>query len=98
MASLLRAATRIGVRSTKCAQFTAIRAPPQAVSLTRWTQTAQRAAFSVSSRRATTGHEEETFEEFSTRVEGEFNAVNDVFELQVRKLYRWYTKVTDANR
>lgn len=28
-------------------------------------------------------HEDETFEEFTTRVENEFNAVNDVFELQV---------------
>jgi hypothetical protein len=84
MASLLRAATRLASRSTSYSQFSAIRAS-QAASVSRWT--AQRAAFSVSSRKLTTGHEDETFEEFSTRVEGEFNAVNDVFELQVRGFF-----------
>jgi len=35
-----------------------------------------------SSRQLRSEHEEESFEEFSSRVENEFNAVNDVFELQ----------------
>jgi hypothetical protein len=44
------------------------------------------ASFSTA-RRLASEHEEETFEEFTSRVENEFNAVNDVFELQVRNLF-----------
>jgi cytochrome c oxidase subunit 5a len=40
------------------------------------------AAFSTS-RQLASEHAEETFEEFTSRVENDFNAVNDVFELQV---------------
>ncbi|KAK2763139.1 Cytochrome c oxidase subunit 6 [Arachnomyces sp. PD_36] len=39
-------------------------------------------SFSSSSKRLSSGHEEETFEEFSARYEKEFDNVQDVFELQ----------------
>jgi cytochrome c oxidase subunit 5a len=42
---------------------------------------AWRACFGTTVRRSSE-HKEETFEEFNTRVENEFNGVNDVFELQ----------------
>ncbi|EEP79099.1 cytochrome c oxidase polypeptide VI [Uncinocarpus reesii 1704] len=38
--------------------------------------------FSTTAKRYSAGHEEETFEEFSTRYEKEFDSVQDVFELQ----------------
>ncbi|OXV07040.1 hypothetical protein Egran_05196 [Elaphomyces granulatus] len=38
--------------------------------------------FSTTSKRFSAGHEEETYEEFSARYEKEFDAVEDVFELQ----------------
>ncbi|KAK4938375.1 Cytochrome c oxidase subunit 6 [Elasticomyces elasticus] len=41
-----------------------------------------RSPFSSTSIRKSGGHEEETFEEFSARYEKEFDAVQDVFELQ----------------
>ncbi|RVX66477.1 Cytochrome c oxidase subunit 6, mitochondrial [Exophiala mesophila] len=43
---------------------------------------AARSPFSSSATRKSAGHEEETFEEFSARYEKEFDAVQDVFELQ----------------
>ncbi|ETI24492.1 hypothetical protein G647_03861 [Cladophialophora carrionii CBS 160.54] len=41
-----------------------------------------RASFSSSANQRSAGHEDETFEEFSARYEKEFDAVQDVFELQ----------------
>ncbi|KAJ9617275.1 Cytochrome c oxidase subunit 6 [Cladophialophora chaetospira] len=41
-----------------------------------------RATFSSSAIQRSAGHEDETFEEFSARYEKEFDAVQDVFELQ----------------
>ncbi|OCT52465.1 Cytochrome c oxidase subunit 6, mitochondrial [Cladophialophora carrionii] len=41
-----------------------------------------RASFSSSAIQRSAGHEDETFEEFSARYEKEFDAVQDVFELQ----------------
>jgi len=38
--------------------------------------------FNTTSKRFSAGHEEETYEEFSARYEKEFDAVEDVFELQ----------------
>jgi len=40
------------------------------------------AAFSTTSRKQSTSHEEETFEEFTARYEKEFEGVQDAFELQ----------------
>ncbi|KAF2402918.1 cytochrome c oxidase polypeptide VI [Trichodelitschia bisporula] len=42
----------------------------------------QKSAFSVTAPRASDPHGEESFEEFTARYENEFNAVQDVFELQ----------------
>ncbi|KAL6243441.1 Cytochrome c oxidase subunit 6 [Rhinocladiella similis] len=41
-----------------------------------------KSAFSSSAVQRSSGHEEETFEEFSARYEKEFDSVQDVFELQ----------------
>ncbi|KIW18705.1 cytochrome c oxidase subunit 6, mitochondrial [Exophiala spinifera] len=41
-----------------------------------------KSSFSSSAAQRSSGHEEETFEEFSARYEKEFDSVQDVFELQ----------------
>ncbi|EOD46252.1 putative cytochrome c oxidase polypeptide vi protein [Neofusicoccum parvum UCRNP2] len=68
-ASILRVAARAS-RPTfvrRAAPVTAVRFPK---------------SFSTTSRRASDDHHEESFEEFTARYEKEFDAVQDVFELQ----------------
>jgi hypothetical protein len=56
-----------------------------ATTTTTYRRPAVAAAFSTGRRAlADDPHENETFEEFTARYENEFEAVNDVFELQVR--------------
>ncbi|KAL2423776.1 Cytochrome c oxidase subunit 6, mitochondrial [Exophiala dermatitidis] len=59
-----------------CAQPVLRRAPAAAQAVSA------RSPFSSSAIQQSAGHEDETFEEFSARYEKEFDAVNDVFELQ----------------
>ncbi|KAJ9616228.1 cytochrome c oxidase subunit 6, mitochondrial [Exophiala oligosperma] len=79
MASLpiLRLAARPAA-STLCRPCTRTirRAPLVAQSLSA------KSSFSSSAVQRSSGHEEETFEEFSARYEKEFDSVQDVFELQ----------------
>ncbi|KAK3200869.1 hypothetical protein GRF29_213g256107 [Pseudopithomyces chartarum] len=69
--SFVRAASRVS--------RVGFRAPAYRASPVAWT--AQR-AFSQSAIRCSDQHAEETFEEFTSRYEKEFDKVNDVFELQ----------------
>ena len=80
MASILRVACRVTGRASRLAVTPAVRTPLAAV---RARIPARSIAAFSTSRQLASEHAEETFEEFTSRVENDFNAVNDVFELQV---------------
>ncbi|KPI44469.1 Cytochrome c oxidase subunit 6, mitochondrial [Cyphellophora attinorum] len=78
--AVIRLAAR---QSSASALRSAARPVSRASSLATTKTIAQKSAFSSCAvRRSGSGHEEETFEEFSARYEKEFDGVNDVFELQ----------------
>jgi len=79
MASILRVTCRIAGRASRPAVIPALRTPMAAV---RARIPARSVAAFSTSRQLASEHAEETFEEFTSRVENDFNAVNDVFELQ----------------
>jgi len=73
---LLRSAARRGFAASRPAVHARFTPAPRLAS-----QNIQVKAFSAVAARKSE-HQEETFEEFTERYENEFNAVNDVFELQ----------------
>jgi len=81
MASILRHVSRAACRSSFRPLSTPARAPLSAIRVNA-TSTQHNRLFSATTRQLASEHEDETFEEFTVRVENDFNAVNDVFELQ----------------
>lgn len=81
MASLFRVASRLAIQSSRPRSALPVRQMQKAVAPCGLRQERM---FGSSRALRSSEHEDETFEEFTTRVENEFNAVNDVFELQVR--------------
>ncbi|ETN44164.1 uncharacterized protein HMPREF1541_10714 [Cyphellophora europaea CBS 101466] len=73
---------RLAARSTSTLLRPCARPVFRAPSLAAPKSLTQKSAFSSCAVRRSGGHEEETFEEFSSRYEKEFDAVQDVFELQ----------------
>ncbi|RJE18806.1 cytochrome C oxidase [Aspergillus sclerotialis] len=75
--SLFRVACR-AVRPSSFFRASQLPRRVQAPAVVAWSQP----SFSTTTKRASAGHEDETYEEFSARYEKEFDSVQDVFELQ----------------